>query len=350
MQNNTQYIEEDKIDLRELFTVLKKRKKLIWGVTALLTIVAAAFVFTATQWWQVNATLEIGKYIDQKTGKEIYLENGSGVSERLKVQYIDVYEHVKDRDSKIQSINASKKNPQFISITALGKENKLALNEIQKVIDDLQNKHRKIIDEIIANKQSTLDQIDRDIFQVNHNKIPKVTESIEYIRKVQLPSLDKKIVAVESNLKNSIREKDEAIKNLTSLNGEASLAALRMAQIQGLEYKISENEIKLIDLNNQKQELMSTTLPALEREIESLKRIDLASLQEKRHLTILSMQPHNYKNTKIVGSIITQDKPVKPKKALIIIVAFITGLMLSTFLAFFLEFINQGPKKEEIEV
>lgn len=346
MNNNIQYVEEDKIDIKELFTVLKKRKKLIWSMTSLLTLLALIYVFVATAWWQVNATLEIGKYIDQKTGKEVYLENGSGVSERLKVQYIDVYEYVKDRDSEIKSIHASKKNPQFISITALGKENKLALAEIQTVIDDLQNKHQKIINEIIANKQSTLDQIDRDIFQVNHNKIPKVFESIDYIKKVQLPSIDKKIAAVESNLKNSITQKDEAIKNLTSLNDEASLAALRMAQIQGLEYKISENEIKLIDLNNQKQELISTRLPDLTREIESLTKIDLASLKEKRELTILSMQPHNYKNTNIVGSIITQDKPVKPKKALIIIVAFITGLMLSVFLAFFLEFIR-GMKEEE---
>lgn len=343
MQNNTpQYIQEDTIDLRELFSVLKRRKKLIWGVTALFTLLALVYVFVATAWWQVNATLEIGKYIDPKTGKGVYLENGSGVSERLKVQYIDIYEHVKGRDSEIQSIHASKKNPQFISITALGKENKLAIAEIQTVIDDLQNKHQKIINEIIANKQSTLDQIDRDIFQVNYNKIPKVSESIDYIKKVQLPSIDKKIAAVESNLKNSITQKDEAIKNLTSLNDEASLAALRMAQIQGLEYKISENEIKLIDLNNQKQELLSTKLPALTREMEQLKKIDLATLNEKRALTILSMQPHNYKNTKIVGSIITQDKPVKPKKALIVIVAFITGLMLSVFLEFM-----RGMKEEE---
>lgn len=348
MQNNTQYIEEDKIDLRELFAVLKRRKKLIWSITTLFTLLAVVYALIATAWWQVNATLEIGKYIDNKTGKEVYLEDGSAISERLKVQYINVYEHVKDRDSEIKSINSSKKNPQFISITALGKESKLALAEIQKVIDELQNKHQKIIEEIIAKKQSTLDQIDRDIFQVNYNKIPKVSESIDYIKKVELLSIDKKIVAVESNLKNSITQKDEAIKNLTSLNDEASLAALRMAQIQGLEYKISENEIKLIDLNSKKQELLATILPTLTREKERLIKIDLATLQEKHELIILSMQPHNYHNTKIVGSIITQDKPVKPKKALIIIVAFITGLMLSIFLAFFLEFIRGMKEEKEI--
>ncbi len=348
MQNNTQYIEEDKIDLRELFYVLKRKKKLIWSVTALLTLLALVYVFVATPWWQVNATLEIGKYTDNKTGQEIYLEKGAGVSERLKVQYIDIYKHVKGRDSKIESIRSSKKNPQFISISALGKDNQLALSEIQKVIDDLQNRHKKIIDEIIAKKQSELDGIDREIFQIKQHKMVNITEKIDYTKNVELPAIDKKIASVESDLKKSIKQKKEAVKNLSSLNNEASLAALRLAQIQGLEYKISENEIKLIDFNTQKQKALSTTLPDLARELEQLKKINLVELQEKRKLTTLSMQPHNYHNTEVVGNIITQNKPVKPKKKLIVIVAFITGLMLSIFLAFFLEFLR-GTKEEASE-
>ena len=349
LQNNTQYIQEDKIDLRELFSVLKRRKKLIWSVTGFFTLLTLTYVLVATPWWQVNATLEIVKYIDNSTGKEIYLEKGAGASERLKVKYIDVYKHVKDRSSKIESISSSKKNPQFIPIYALGKDNQLALSEIQKVIDDLQNRHQKIIDEIIAKKQSELDGIDRKIFQIEHYKMTDITEKVDYIKKVELPAIDKKMFTVESDLKKSITQKEEAVKNLSSLNDEASLAALRMAQIQGLEYKISENEMKLINLNTEKQKALSTTLPDLARKLEQLKKIDLAELQEKRKLTVLSMQSHNYHNTNIIGSIITQDKPVKPKKKLIVIVAFITGLMLSVFLAFFLEFLSGSRKEEDSE-
>ncbi|MGB6020131.1 MAG: GNVR domain-containing protein, partial [Sulfurimonadaceae bacterium] len=54
------------------------------------------------------------------------------------------------------------------------------------------------------------------------------------------------------------------------------------------------------------------------------------------------------KMTKVIGSITIGTDPIKPKKALIIVVAFITGLMLSVFLAFFLEFI-QGNREEEKE-
>jgi len=43
---------------------------------------------------------------------------------------------------------------------------------------------------------------------------------------------------------------------------------------------------------------------------------------------------------KIIEAIYTADKAVKPKKALIVIVAFITALILSIFLAFFRNFLK----------
>ncbi|MEE8588094.1 MAG: GNVR domain-containing protein, partial [Sulfurimonadaceae bacterium] len=54
------------------------------------------------------------------------------------------------------------------------------------------------------------------------------------------------------------------------------------------------------------------------------------------------------KRTELVGEVELLDRPIKPKKKLIVVVAFITGLMLSVFLAFFLEFI-QGNREEEEE-
>ncbi|RUM72283.1 MAG: hypothetical protein DSZ08_01270, partial [Sulfurovum sp.] len=126
----------------------------------------------------------------------------------------------------------------------------------------------------------------------------------------------------------------------------ASLAALRLTQMQGLEYKVSEDKMNLINLKSEKEEIMSATLPSLKRELEKLKQIDLTSLREKRKLVKLSMQAHNYHNTTIVGNIIQQDKPVKPKKILIVIVTFITALLFSIFLVFFLEFLRN--MKEDV--
>jgi len=341
------YAQRDTIDVRELFAVLKKYKKLIWTVTILFTMLALIYVFIATPWWETKATVEIGKYIDKQTGKEIYLEKGTSVAARLKVKYIDIYKYIKNRDSKIKTISTANKNPQFITISALGKSNTLALNEIEKVISELQERHQKIIDEIIAKKQSQLDTIDRQMLQIEKYKIADINEKINYIKKNKLPIIDQKIASVQEDMKNALQQKEEAIKNLSSISGKnASLAALRLTQMQGLEYKVSEDKMNLINLKSEKEEIMSATLPSLKRELEKLKQIDLTSLREKRKLVKLSMQAHNYHNTTIVGNIIQQDKPVKPKKILIVIVTFITALLFSIFLVFFLEFLRN--MKEDV--
>ncbi|MCG3681426.1 Wzz/FepE/Etk N-terminal domain-containing protein [Aliarcobacter butzleri] len=53
--------------------------------------------------------------------------------------------------------------------------------------------------------------------------------------------------------------------------------------------------------------------------------------------------------TKQIGDIIISNEPInKPKKTLIVIVAFVTGFILSIFLVFFIEFVK-SLKKEEIK-
>jgi uncharacterized protein involved in exopolysaccharide biosynthesis len=52
----------------------------------------------------------------------------------------------------------------------------------------------------------------------------------------------------------------------------------------------------------------------------------------------------NYKNSEIVGQVITNDYPTKPKKKLIVAVAFIAGFILSIFLVFI---INAFRKEDD---
>jgi len=59
------------------------------------------------------------------------------------------------------------------------------------------------------------------------------------------------------------------------------------------------------------------------------------------------ISPQNIINTHFVGKIKEQDHPIKPKKKLIIIIAFITGLILSIFLVFFLEFVKSFKEEEK---
>ena len=50
---------------------------------------------------------------------------------------------------------------------------------------------------------------------------------------------------------------------------------------------------------------------------------------------------NNVQNSVVVGSYIIKNYPVKPKKKLIIVVSFITGLILAIFAVFFLNFISK---------
>jgi LPS O-antigen subunit length determinant protein (WzzB/FepE family) len=56
-------------------------------------------------------------------------------------------------------------------------------------------------------------------------------------------------------------------------------------------------------------------------------------IKEKTNLLLL-LNSYNYKNSEIVGQVITNDYPTKPKKKIIVTLAFITGFILSIFLVF----------------
>jgi len=58
-----------------------------------------------------------------------------------------------------------------------------------------------------------------------------------------------------------------------------------------------------------------------------------------------NISPANIQNFHVVGDFVTKDHPAKPKKRLILAVAFITGLILSVFFVFFLEFIEENRKR-----
>jgi len=75
-------------------------------------------------------------------------------------------------------------------------------------------------------------------------------------------------------------------------------------------------------------------------------RSKVSNLKNVKNAIEVSISPLNIKKASIIGKIEIHDKPIKPKKLLMGIVSFITALMLSVFLAFFLEFV-QGLKNED---
>jgi LPS O-antigen subunit length determinant protein (WzzB/FepE family) len=314
--NNNQYIQEDEIDLRELWNTLMKRKFFIIGFTAIVTILAIVWALTRTPMYEAKALVEIGNYKlhnnnNNNNNNKSQLDNASQLVKKLNVLFIDMYKNKKDRVSEITSIAVPKKSNNFIEIKSLATSNELATKEIDNVVSYIKDEHKKILD---------------DVKQRRELEIKNIDTKINNIKNKEIVLLSKKIDMQERNLKDYKKQLKLIDDNISKIqNTNPSLAALKLMEKRDLSTFIINLNMQLMDMRNKKDTLETTVIN---------------ELIEKKNLVKSMMLPHNYKNSEIVGEIITNDYPVKPKKKLIVVVAFVTGLILSIFLVFFMNFIR----------
>jgi capsular polysaccharide biosynthesis protein len=308
-QINTQYIQEDEIDLRELFHTIMKRKKFIIIFTSIVTILALIWAFTRTPIYEAKAIVKIGEY--KIANNNIVLENGSSLVTELKVLFIDIFKNDKNKITIVQDIKILKGQKQFISITTQSTDNKKATNEINKIVKYIQDKHQNILSDIKEQREQTINNIKQQINIITSRELPQLNKKISTYTKdmnIYTKSLERLLKSL-----NKLKDKSPTL-TVLELNEQRHLTEIKFQ----LRQDITEAEDKKFTLQN-------TTLEGLKRKIENIQTL---------------LKPYNYKNTQIVGNIITNDYPIKPKKKLIVIVAFVTGLILSIFLVFFLEFIK----------
>ncbi len=323
MQDNIQRYEEDKIDLRELWKTLVRRKGMIAGITGFVTLLAISYSLLKTPMYEAKALIEVGNYKllnnnNNNNNNKVLLDNVSQLEKKLNILFIDVYENLKNRESEISSITVPKKQDIFLEVKALAISNKKAKQEIEKLVEYLKMKHQEILSDVKTRRELDIRNID---IEVNDIKTKEVK------------LLDDKIALLEKNINMSEKEIILLNKDMKNINNSNSaFIALQLMQKRDLVKTIAIYSDSLIDLENKKNILESTTIN---------------KLLENKALLMSMLLPYNYKNTEVVGEIMVNDNPAKPKKKLIVVVAFITGLMLSIFMAFFLEFIK-GTKKEEV--
>jgi len=203
--------------------------------------------------------------------------------------------------------------------------------------------------------------IQRQIKLLKMQSLVKIDEKIAFNKNIKLNTLHKKITS--HNLK--LKEYEKAVKKIyNTTKNSNNTAALTISSIQMVNYEnlMMKTEDKVEDLKIEIEIIKKQTIPNLERkkrniEKDTLRKLEYAlniELPNKKHKLTEVIEQLNYnkseqniQNSKVIGKYVIKDYPVKPKKKLIVVVAFITGLMLSVFLAFFLEFI-QGGRKEEM--
>lgn len=332
--------EEDEIDLRELFKTIWRNKFKILGITTVVTTLAIVYTLVKTPIFEAKAIVEIGSYKDIKNDQKL-LDNSEKLSQELNILYIDILKNVKDREAWIESISTLKKQKNFIKVTSQAVDNDKTINTLNEVVGYIIKKHSKYIDEVLNEKTIELKNIDREIELLKSNSLVSINEDIKYIKSVKIVSLEEKLSISKQKLEELKKQLKITQINISKTQSKnPSLTALNVMEKRSLETEISNLKLNLVDLSSGISTIQDKTLPRLLRSKSKLIDIDLKMLEEKRHLLEQSLLPHNYKNSKIIGNIILNDHPVKPKKTLIVVVAFVTGFILSIFLVFFLEFIK----------
>jgi uncharacterized protein involved in exopolysaccharide biosynthesis len=278
MQQNTpdqNSYQEDEIDLKELFNTLWFKKNLIIAITAAITILAGIYAFNKTPIYEATALVEIGNY-KNNNNNNVLVDSVPELVKKLNLLFIDLLKNEKDRKATITSISIVKGTSNFINIKSESTSNKLASNEINKIVTYMQSKHRAELENIIGNRKSKITSIDRQISTIKNKQLELLSS------------------------------------NLINLNGNEALF----------------NNLQLIDMIN--GELGFETISEL--------------IKEKTELGLL-LNKRNYKNSEVVGRIITNDYPIKPNKKPIVTVAFIAGFILSIFLVFIMNAFRKEDDK-----
>lgn len=401
MKENEIY-KDDEIDLVELFATLWNGKIKILATTVIFLVVGILYTLIATSWYKASALVEVGYYNINENGviKSIMLEEPKNIIEKLKTRYIDLLKDVEGKDVDVKSVNEIKNNNKFFSIEVLGKSNEKAVKMIDEMIQSVSDEHNKIIDGYISSQKVKLANIDRQIKFLQNNKIVEVQSQIDNVKQIIIPKLDKQIKYAQEttipfakqDLKNiddiilkNIEEKiklenDNLKKYTTELN---TIKSNNAKQNTNLEFTINLNQLitsaksNLIELEKnknsiititrpqmqaridelemtylsnlqiEKEKALNDTLPALQRNLTNLQTNELEKLLDQKAVIELTLKPFNYKNTSIVSQIITSKHPEKPKKLIILAVALLAGAMVGVFWVLFADFMK---KRRELEM
>ena len=280
-QQNNQCEQQDIIDVRELFSILAKRKKFIWFITVTITFLAMIYAFIlAKPIYEVKSMIEIGQ-INAKP-----IDNVNDIRQKLSYEYQVNVKNKKIKLPRVMSISVPKKSNSILALSIYSYSNKEGVSFIQKVINKIETQYKEKTNAYINNQ--------KELIKLTNEDIKESEDNLKHMKQ-ELYDYNQRII--------SLKSEDAALAGIYALQ-----IGQKLTQLQELRKYISKLKAKKQDLK-------------------------------------LSITPLMIKPTRTVGNIETLEDPIKPKKKLIIVAAFITGLMLSIFLAFFLEFI-QGVREK----
>lgn len=222
-----------------------------------------------------------------KIDKEL-LDNAQNIKQKLDYIY-GVKSKKKMKLPRVKAIFIDKKTKGIFSVTIEGHSNNEAVNLTNEIVQKIEKEHAEYRDTYINTKKEFISLVNIDIAR-NEKNLKEVQETLN--------NYNQKVI--------NIAEEDAALAGIYAI-------------------QISKNQAQIQSYQNQ-----------------------ISALKTKKHNLELSISPLKIRKTSIIGDVEVLDKPIKPKKALILIVALITGLLFSIFLVFFLAFLER-IKEEELK-
>jgi uncharacterized protein involved in exopolysaccharide biosynthesis len=320
MQTNTpeqNYYQEDEIDLKELFGVLWAKKTLIISITAVITIMAGIYAFNKTPIYEATALVEIGNY-NNNNNNNVLVDSVPELVKKLNLLFIEIVKNEKNKTASITSILTSKGVTGFLEINSEAMSNESSISEINKVVNYIQSKHQIIMNDV-KNRRKL--------------EIKNIQSRIDNIKNKEIKLLTQKINAQQGNLDNYRNQLNKMITNIVDISKtDPALTALKLMEKRDISTFVAELNLQLMDMRDKRDTLETTTIN---------------DFIERKKLVESMLLPHNYKNSEVIGKVITNDYPIKPKKKLIVAVAFIAGFILSIFLVFIMNAFRK-EKNEKI--
>ena len=135
-QNSIQNIQEDEIDLKELFKTIGKNKKFIFIFTTIITLFAVVYSLIVPKTYEVKAVLEIGSYSNSNSNS---IENPQNLIKRVEITYID--NASKEDDTTLVSVNLVKGTTNLLELIVNAPSNEKGKEKIENIINEIQKNH-----------------------------------------------------------------------------------------------------------------------------------------------------------------------------------------------------------------
>ena len=304
-----EYIQEDEIDLRELFKTIWEKKLFVILFTSIVTFSAVIFAYNKTPIYEVKSYVELG-FIDNKI-----IEEPSILEQKLKVIF-GIDNNMMNNNLKegiITSISQTKNIKNFLEVKTEAISNEIAIAKNKEVLTYTQNLYNP--------------KIEYSKSLIN-NEILNIERQINFYENEKMNMLNESILLNNTNLDKYTKEIRELYKSNTSDKTSSMIASVQIINYQNLILNL-QNQINSIEI--EKQQIIKNILPKMKASLDEIK---------------FKLSEQNISNTRLVGDYIVNEYPTKPKKTLIIVVLFVTGFTLSIFIVFFMQFVNNFRKEK----